>query len=281
MNLKHLTDHVLLQDTKRLVSEERRLTTQILHHLKEIDRRKLYSDYKYESLFDYCTKDLGYSAAGAHRRIVAARLLKDLPQIESKIDNGLLSLTNVAEANKYFNQNEIKSPAEKLQILSQIEGLSSRECEKKFFSMSGVTLPTRESEKRISETDNKVTIILSNETIKLLNEVKNTLTKKYSMNDLIELMAMETLKILKKKKFSLKIKSLTSLPAPEVNLKRISSSVRRTVYSRDQKCTNCGSIHRLNFDHRVPKALGGGHSAENIRLLCFNCNQRARIRARL
>lgn len=53
MKLSHLTDKTLLNDTKNLVFSERRMTTRILHHLKEIEQRKLYADLKCTSLFDY------------------------------------------------------------------------------------------------------------------------------------------------------------------------------------------------------------------------------------
>jgi hypothetical protein len=61
MNLKHLTDRVLIEDTKILVTKDREVLVQLLHHLKEIDARKLYSDLGYSSLFAYMTKGLGYS----------------------------------------------------------------------------------------------------------------------------------------------------------------------------------------------------------------------------
>ena len=92
MNLKHLTDSTLLKDTKFLASREREITVQILHHIKEIDRRKLYSDLKYSSIYEYCKKELCYSEGSAHRRIHAARMLKEMPEIEEKIESGALSL---------------------------------------------------------------------------------------------------------------------------------------------------------------------------------------------
>jgi hypothetical protein len=84
MNLKHLTDKVLIEDTKVLVSKEREVLVQLLHHIKEIDSRKLYSDLGYSSLFAYLTKGLEFSESPACRRISAARLLKSHPEIENK-----------------------------------------------------------------------------------------------------------------------------------------------------------------------------------------------------
>ena len=82
------------------------------------------------------------------------------------------------------------------------------------------------------------------------------------------------------KKFKVLSQSKSS-PSP-VEVKRvISSGVKGQVYRRDKKCVKCGSTKNLNFDHRIPFALGGNSEASNVRLLCFNCNQRARIKAKL
>ena len=102
MNLKLLTDRVLIEDTKILVTKEREVLVQLLHHLKEIDNRKLYSDLGYSSLFVYMTKGLGYSESAAGRRIQAARLLRSHPEIETKIENGSLNLTNLNQVSFSF-----------------------------------------------------------------------------------------------------------------------------------------------------------------------------------
>ena len=85
MNLKHLSDKSILSHTLLLVQKEREILSEILWHLKEIDRRKLYSDLRCSSLFDYCVKVLKYSEGQAQRRLSSARLMTELPEIEKKI----------------------------------------------------------------------------------------------------------------------------------------------------------------------------------------------------
>ncbi len=62
---------------------------------------------------------------------------------------------------------------------------------------------------------------------------------------------------------------------------KLNTPIKREVMKRDQVCQQCGSIHRLEFDHRKPKALGGENTSENLRVLCRSCNQRKRIAAGL
>src|SRR6185503_20452586 len=88
MNSQTLSDLDLLTRTRELVARERELLTEILRHLHEVQRRRLFSDLGYKSLFEYAVKELAYSEDQAHRRINAMRLLREVPQIETKIETG-------------------------------------------------------------------------------------------------------------------------------------------------------------------------------------------------
>jgi hypothetical protein len=102
MNLQHLSDESLDLETLRYVEKEREVLTAVLHHLREIERRRLFSALKYQSLFDYAERRLGYSRDQAWRRIEAMRMLKECPEIEEKIATGALSLTNIGLARTVF-----------------------------------------------------------------------------------------------------------------------------------------------------------------------------------
>jgi hypothetical protein len=277
MQLSHLTDKTLLLETKNLVTSEREATARVLHHLKEIDRRKLFSEMKFTSLFDYCVRELGYSEASAYRRIVAARLLAEIPEIDEKIETGALTLTNISQMNHFFKES---TPSQKRSVLRKIEGLSKKECEKKLFELSGKEEILRETQVRVSSDKVKVAIVLSDETMNELEKLKALLGKDLSMDELVHFMAKEAIKSIEKDKFKQVKRPQKGLPPAEVG-RVLPAALKRKIYQRDKKCTNCGSIHRLNFDHRIPYALGGPTNQENLRLLCFHCNQRARMRAGL
>jgi 5-methylcytosine-specific restriction endonuclease McrA len=54
---------------------------------------------------------------------------------------------------------------------------------------------------------------------------------------------------------------------------RISADTRLFVWTRDQgRCRSCGSTQNLQFDHVIPRAWGGSGSAENVEMLCRDCN---------
>jgi hypothetical protein len=141
LNLRKLSDKDLLNNTKNLVSREREILTDVLHHLHEIQRRRLFSDLGYSSLFAYCQGELKYSEAETERRIEAMRLIAELPEIEQKVAMGELTLTNLGMARRHFRREEQIGPLgmqEKLQVLEQVANKSSRECEKILLAKASV-----------------------------------------------------------------------------------------------------------------------------------------------
>ncbi|MFP5385668.1 MAG: HNH endonuclease [Bacteriovoracia bacterium] len=267
MNLTHLTDLVLLADTKKLASKEREMTLKVLHHLKEIDKRKLYSDLKYRSLYEYCLMELKYSEGSAIRRIVAARLLNELPEIELKIVSGDLSLMNISSGVKFIKENNIKNLKGKKSIFSKLEGLSKKECDQTLFLLSGKERPKT------------TTLTILDETYVLIEKARDLLGNNIGHDELIQRSIEKEIANIERSKF--KIRKVRNSPPPVAKSRVISAKTKRNVYKRDKKCVNCGSIHNLNYDHIIPYAMGGKSEESNIRLLCFNCNQRHRIRSKL
>ena len=125
--IRKLRDMELLASTKSLVEREREITTQVLRHLAEIERRKLYADLRYGSLFEYAVRELKYSEAAAARRIQAMRLLREIPELESKIESGALSLSNISQAQSYFRDMKKAEPERALRVEDKIDVLAKLE----------------------------------------------------------------------------------------------------------------------------------------------------------
>jgi hypothetical protein len=146
-----------LADAKSLAQKERTLTTQILWHLREIDRRKLYADLKYSSLWEYVIKELGYSEGTAYRRIAAARALAAMPELEAKLNQGSLNLTAVAAVLKEFKG---ASTAERREVFAAIENKSPAQTKEIILEMSKRPKP-------------RVSIDVDEETLALIQELKS------------------------------------------------------------------------------------------------------------
>lgn len=274
MNLKHVADDVLLNDIKILVKDERALSIKVLHHLKEIEIRRLFADLGYSSLFEYATNDLGYSHPAAMRRINSARLLQEIPSLENKIISGKLSLSNIAQAAKLFKRQEITIDAKK-SIMSQLENKSTRECEKMLSMFESNSIP-EDKIKTITPELSSLTVTLTDKTLQNLEKLKSQLAHKNFNNDellnFIFNLALEKILI---DKYHLN----TSGRKTESTTRYIPTEVRKRVYLRDKgRCQNCKSVYKVEFDHILPYAMGGKSSEENLRLLCSSCNQRERIK---
>ena len=221
MNLCHLKDMELLTETKRLVENERHLLTQVLHHLCEVERRKLFCDLGFSSLFDYAVKELKYSEGQAVRRIRAMRLMKELPEVEEKIASGKLSLTHLSQAQSYFREAQ-KQPAglltytpthkpmdktQKLNVLARLENTSTREGEKILLKMQPQAPLPKERERVITDEHTEVRFVMNSSLKRQLEDVRALLGPKGANMNLAELvaaMANLSVETLKAKKFGKK-----------------------------------------------------------------------------
>lgn len=185
MNLKHLTDKALLQDIKKLAAREREVSLEVLQHLKEIERRRLFSDLGYGSLFDYAVRELGYSEPAAARRIKSARMIKEMPYLEKKIADGSLNMTNLMLAGQLFKNEEINSPEKKKEILAQIENTTKKECEGELAKFKTHEPAPREKIEQVTTKLHSMKVNITQETLDMLEELKGLLAHKRFNNDQI------------------------------------------------------------------------------------------------
>ncbi len=143
-------------------------------------------------------------------------------------------------------------------------------------------------EKMILEIKGKIQLEGDQELLELLEELQHLKATKCDQISLLKDVCRQEIQQLKKSKFKTLEKpkaaavKKTPLGQPQKSNRHIPAEVKRRVAERDQhRCVKCGSQRYLQFDHRQPWALGGDHSVENIRILCFHCNQRARMEAKL
>lgn len=308
--LSQQTNQTLLLELKTLVKKEREILGQILELLKEVDRRKLYLDLAYPSLFEFCVDHLGYSESAAYRRIQAMRLVRELPELKTKIEEGKLNISNLSQAQSFFvsevkKQNKIYTREEKRQILLKLENKTKLETEKELVKISP------ESAKGADEfisfiTPEKIRLKTTiNPTLfKKLKKLKSLLSHKnpnYSYAELIEELADRALNNLGKddslpensssrQDLDHGIAAASETEEEFLMIKmgiprnrHIPEKLKREVWQRDGgKCSYkdaasgkiCGSEHLLQIDHIIPFSEGGlSKDAKNLRLLCAQHNR--------
>lgn len=90
-----LPDHRLLAELHKLVRNDRVIEADLLSHLGEVDKRRLYLREACSSMFRYCVDVLHFSEASAFKRIAAARAAREFPELLESIRRGELHVTAV------------------------------------------------------------------------------------------------------------------------------------------------------------------------------------------
>lgn len=279
-NLKSLSDHDLIQQTQKLVRQERECTAAILEHIREIEKRKLYAEFNCNSLFAYCVQELKYSEQQAQRRIQAARLLEMVPEVEPLVKKGELNLTHMGKAQSLFNKKEFNQQ-EKKKFLESLAYKSSQETDK---IIKGI-LPDPEPRQKMRAVNGKrseLRFCLEGEALEKFNQVK-------------ELMGEQNLeKIVGKlidcylQQKTIPVKSSRENKAneqqqPQQTTRYIPAAVKKEILLRSggqceyrspitgEKCT---CKHHLQFAHIKAFAHGGKNTVENLKIFCRTHNLR-------
>ncbi len=194
-SIEALSDDRLLSYAKNLAAEERAVTAKLLRHLLEIDKRLLFAKLGYSSLFHYVTEELGFCAASAQARIASMRLIAIVPEIEEKIVAGSVSLTNLAQAQRFFNHEQKEnrqsySVAEKKQVIQKLEGKSTRDAEKELMSLSSnpASFARPDQVRPVTPTLSEIRFIADQELLDQLDEIRGLLAHRNAHLSLAELM---------------------------------------------------------------------------------------------
>lgn len=274
MKLSQLSDKALLQQTLLLVKREKELLSDILLHLQEVHKRRLYCDLGFGSLFQYCVKQLGYSEDQAYRRINALKLVKEMPEIQEQIAQGEISLSTLAVAQSLFKTD---ATVDKKKVLTALRNKSKREAEK----------IVREFSPKLPEAKNGLRLSLNPAQEEKWLAVKAKLAhSNLSDEEVLEKLCdffLAPKPTPKAKSTNAKANQPAPKPAPprssaSLATKTIPTPIKRLIRAQSHnKCSNCGSNYALEIDHRIPRAFGGTNHPKNLRILCRICNQRAAI----
>src|SRR5262247_3873532 len=101
--LSLLSDTELLARIPGIVQAERIASADVVAHLMEVERRRLYLDQACSSLYTYCRERLGYSEDAALKRARVARLALRLPPVLDELQSGAIHLTGLFLLDRYLN----------------------------------------------------------------------------------------------------------------------------------------------------------------------------------
>lgn len=307
--IQSLTNQQLILKIDGLVKEERRITIEILRLLREIERRQLFAELGFPSLFAYCTKMLLYSEAAACRRIEAMRAMRETSEIESKLESGELSLSVVTQARTMIRQHENFSktkvtPEKRKDVMLSLCGQSKRDAEKVLATEFATPLPAVPVVQReTARGTTRVTIEFAEDEMKVFEEIRRLSGQPQNLKGTVLRLAAKELTQLRKSRGETPVRGVSPSPAevkkeatipekssigenspakldqPKDSRAILIATKRRVWVKAGGRCEfrtesgqRCESCHELEYDHIVPVCLGGLSTEDNLRLLCRQHN---------
>lgn len=304
--LPELDENTLLRRFEELVRDDRSITATLLRYVAEIDQRKLFLKYAYPSMFAFCVERFHMSEAIASKRIRAGRAAYRFPRIFDLLERGHLHLTAVHQLAKHLTEDNHEDVLEraKHKTMRQVEELIAEIAPKPDVPSKIVTLPTpkrtraaqpkhngparlqssfRSEIEPLSPRRYRLQVTLDQEGRDRITELQELMSHRIPDGDPVRIVnhALELLLEHERKRKA----ALTDKPRRRSKKRgrsrSVPASIRREVFPRDEgQCTfvdeegnRCKARHLLEFHHKDPYGLGGGHDANNIELRCRAHNQ--------
>lgn len=277
-----MTNKEIIDRIKTLVRNERRITNELLRHLSLGEQRRVYLEENYSSMYQWLTAGLGYSNTAAQRRLDAARLLKWVPEAFGDLEEGTLNLTNLARAQTVIASEERRSGVqlsrqERASVVQRLEKKTTFEAERELLSIFPDAAPALkpDSKKVVTADITRLSVNCRNEMLIDLQRVREILSNKMPHATDGDLIAHVLAAFVERHE-----ERTTAAVDPCVKLSKVKrrkilmkQAGERCQWVNEETGERCPSRFRLEEDHRIPKALGGGDDLSNMRILCRAHNQ--------
>ncbi|MGH9459733.1 MAG: HNH endonuclease [Vicinamibacteria bacterium] len=122
-SFSRISDDELLRRLSELLQTSRRVESELVAHIGEVDARRLYAREAAPSMFAYCTEVLGLSEHEAYLRITMARASRKHPVLLEMLAAGSLHLSAIAKLAPYLTE------ANREFLLARASGKSKRQIE--------------------------------------------------------------------------------------------------------------------------------------------------------
>jgi 5-methylcytosine-specific restriction endonuclease McrA len=262
MNLKSWNSNALVEGLKVRVQTERKIMSEIIFLIQEIDKRRVYLEHGVTSLFAFLTDVIGYSgsAAGEINLSHVSLLVQGIRQKES---DGCVKATS---EQKHEILEKIKSkPIERGEVILakeldlQLKAYDVCHRQKNESLRAEMTF-TEDEMAEIKRAQNLVS-----------HQIQNP-----RLSELFMYLVRDQLKRKDPKNRKITAASAVRQSGTNKPSRYINSSTNTTLHKRDQSCRwkdpktekICGSTFQLQRDHIVPIWAGGTNDLENLQLLC-------------
>lgn len=276
------------QCIKSLAGQERELLCELIEKLQEMNRCKGYLELGFPSLFAYLHEGVGYSEGSAHRRIEAARLVTEIPEMLIDIKSGDLKLTQISLVQKVARE-KLKTTSrpvtttDKKTILQKIIQKNFKKSQQQvaqFFD-----LPVKEQTQETVQADDSVRleITIPRQVFENMKRAQALISHSVPNKDWADYLAFMTDAYLKRQATTRNIKpnpATVSTMETENSVaepaKRFSPRQRKLLLKSAPVCQyrdpvtdkQCHSEWFLQMDHKHSRWAGGTTTLNNAQVLC-------------
>lgn len=278
---------------KNLVKKERDILHEILETIREIDSRRMYLEIGYSSLFDYLTQAVGYSNASAQRRVDAARLLAEIPQLSEKIQSGEIRLNQISMVQKAARDvakqaNKKVTTEEKIALLESIVNQSVQETQKEIATFFDIPVEQFTKQKIQADESVRFELTLSKEIFEKLQRAQALVSGAVPEKDLVRFIEFVSDKIIQQKTSSRNEsrekavskkgdQTRVAIPAKSFSIpswKKIAHGKQNCCQYKDPITGKvCNSKWFLQVDHKQPQWAFGSNESQNLQILCGGHNR--------
>lgn len=288
--LAEMSNEEIVVELKLFVGAERQSLARVIVYLVEIEERRIHLALACSSMFDFCTRKLGFSEGEAFRRLTAARLVRRFPALLDAIASGRIHLSSLVLLRDLLTEANVD------EVVAAASGKTKREVEEVVARMaprpdvqaSIRKLPERRSSsssssdassrvQAIAERRYKVQLTANEALRDKLELARALMSHQNSSGDLAVIVerAVELL-IEKLSKEKLGKSSRTRRRKSPAKHGYVTRAARGETFDRDGiQCSfvgengeRCPARSFLEIDHVKSRALGGSGEAENLRVLC-------------
>lgn len=300
-----LTDADLLAATRELARRSCTVEADLLIHLGEIDERKLYLDRAHQSMFAFCTRELGFSEGAAYNRITVARAARKLPAMLDAVRSGRVHLAGLRLLLPHLNAENHEQLLAKAagktkdEIAELVAALAPRPApatiirktpEPRLLPLVGARTPSQPPPlprvTPVAEDTFKLQIAISRTFRDEIREAQELLRHRVPDGNLAVIFrtALKGLvSEVKKERFAIGRKARSDARPKETESRHIPDAIKRAVYERDAGCctfvddrgNRCAATGAVEFDHIDGFARTHVHDPSGMRLLCRAHNQHA------
>ena len=266
-----LPDGELLSAVGDLASRSRRITVELLAHLAEVDRRRLYCGLGCGRLFTYCTEVLRLSEAAAWNRVKAVRAARRFPEVLEMLADGRINLTTIRLLEPHL------TAANHRELLAETSGMTRREIDKVVARLSPRP-DVRSSITALAPERYGLRVTLGEEAHRDLRWLQDAMRREVPDGDPSEIVT----RALRAFRRAVERKTFGATDRPHASRgvmpgsREIPAAVQRAVWIRDGgRCAfvarngrRCTERSYLEFHHQEPYGIGGEPTVANIALRC-------------